>query len=69
MGSVQLNFLNGAEDRINYAFNSAPFHTYVHDSNRYKATQVFSQNWNWYSLKTSFTVHTVMFAKSHGLYV
>jgi hypothetical protein len=70
MGSIQLDFLNGAEeDTINYEME---FHTYVHDSNRYNATQIFSQiisqNWNGYSLKTSFTVHIAMFAQSHGLY-
>jgi len=27
------------DDRINYAFNLAPSHTYVHDPNRYKVTQ------------------------------
>ena len=41
-----IQFLYGAEWWQNklYAFNIAPFHTYVHDSNRYKATQIFSPN-------------------------
>ena len=31
-------------DRINYAFNLAPSHTYVHGPNRYKVTHFFPPN-------------------------